>query len=456
MTVRAIAGLFALNGAFALLGLSLLWSLGALPRWVDALRLAGLAYLVGLAAFGTLWTQLLVVGVPFGGWGMVATLVVGTAAVCVLGLVLGRSLPRGFGDGRRASTAAVLATAAGVALSGLFLEALFRAVRLQSLQAYDAWAFWVPKGKAIFFFGGLDEQVFTTLPGPTYPPLVPILDAAAFHAMGGVDTVTFHLQYWFLVLGAVAAIAGLLHRRAHPALLWPTLVLVLVVPRFGAGLLTPQADVLVDVLFVVGALLLALWLAEGATWQLAAAAVLLAGATLTKREGILFAAAAIAVALLAATLWRRPGRRRLVVAGLLVGAAAIPWRLWYRHMGIGGEAPSDGGLGGSFDRVVDSLRLSFDVLFDTGLWSVVPIVALVALGAAVVWGDRRLALFVGALLGIVFLGGAWVTYSFVEVPITADEALNPIVRYTGAVVLLAAAVTPLLLDSVWRGREGDG
>ena len=80
--------------------------------------------------------------------------------------------------------------AAGVALIGLLLEALFRSARLQSLQAYDAWAFWVPKGKAIFFFGGLDERLFTSLPGPTYPPLVPILDAAAFHAMGGVDTVT--------------------------------------------------------------------------------------------------------------------------------------------------------------------------------------------------------------------------------------------------------------------------
>ena len=135
--------------------------------------------------------------------------------------------------------------------------------RLQSLQAYDAWAFWVPKAKAIYFFGGLDPQVFTTFPEPTYPPLVPILDAAAFHAMGGVDVVTFHLQYWFLVVGAVAAIAGCLERPVPAWLLWPPLVLVLVVPRVAAGLLAPQADMLVDFLFVIGALLLALWLATG-------------------------------------------------------------------------------------------------------------------------------------------------------------------------------------------------
>jgi hypothetical protein len=105
--------------------------------------------------------------------------------------------------------------------------------------------------------------------------------------------------------------------------------------------------------------------------------------------------------------------------------------------------------------VLDSLRLSFDVLFDTGRWSVAPLIAFVALAAAAVWGDRRLALFVGMLLGIVFLGGAWVTYSFVDIPITDDEAVNPIVRYTGAVVLLAGAATPLLLESVWRGKEGE-
>ena len=130
-------------------------------------------------------------------------------AAAGVGVVFGRPLPRGYGDpNKHASSDAVLVSAGGVALTGLLLEALFRSARLQSLQAYDAWAFWVPKAKAIYFFGGLDAQVFTTFPGPTYPPLIPILDAAAFHAMGGVDVVTLHLQYWFLVVGAVAAVAG--------------------------------------------------------------------------------------------------------------------------------------------------------------------------------------------------------------------------------------------------------
>ena len=69
-----------------------------------------------------------------------------------------------------------------------------------------------------------------------------------------------------------------------------------------------------------------------------------------------------------------------------------------------------------------------------------PFVLLLALAAAFVWGDRRLAAFFTALLVLVFLGGAWVTYSYASLPVTADESLNPIVRYTGAIVLLAAVV----------------
>jgi hypothetical protein len=451
MTVSALLGLAALNGAYALLGVTLLWAIRGFRRWSDALRLVGLGYLLGLAMFGVVWTQLLVVGVPFGGWGIVLSLALVTAVAGAAGAVLGRRLPRGFGDaGRHASSAALLATAVGVALTGLLLEALFRSARLQGLQAYDAWAFWVPKGKAIFLFGGLDEQVFTTFPGPTYPPLVPILDAAAFHAMGGADTTTLHLQYWFIVVGAVVAIAGALYRHVPAWLLWPPLLLVLTVPRVASGLLMPQADVLVDVLFVVGALLLALWLRDGRGWRLAAAAVLFAGAGLTKREGLFFVAAALVVALVASVGRRRAAWPQLVAVVVLVALAALPWRLWYRSHGLGGEAPADAGIGGSVDRIVDSLRLSADVFFDTTLWSVVPLVSLIAVGAALVWGDRRLAGFLAALLGLVFVGGAWVTYAYRDIPITASESVNPIVRYTGAVVLLAAVSIPLLLASVWR------
>jgi hypothetical protein len=453
VTFRAILGLAALNGAYAALGLSLLWAIRGLPRSGDVLRLAGIGYLLGVAVFGVLWTELLVLGVPFGGWGVVLTLGFGMLAACTAALALGRPRPRRSAGSRPPGAAvAVLAGAAGIALTGLLLEALFRSARLQSLQAYDAWAFWVPKAKAIYLFGGLDVEVFTTSAGPTYPPLVPIVDAAAFHAMGSMDVVTLHLQFWFLVTGAVAAVAGCLHRHVPPWFLWPPLLLVLVVPRFGLRLLAPQADVLVDLFFVVAALLLALWLRDGRAWRVAAAAVLLAGATVTKREGLLFAAAALAVALAGSWARRRTAWPVLVPAAVAVGAAALPWRAWYRSHGLGGEAPPDAGLGGSPGRMADALRLSADVFLDVRLWSVAPLVGLIALAATAVWGDRLLAAYAGAVGAAVFLGGAWITFSYADLPISADEAVNPIVRYTGALVLLAGAFVPLLLASAWRGR----
>ena len=182
MTLGAILGLAALNGAYAALGITVLWAIRGLARWTDVLRLAGLAYLLGVAPFGILWTQLLVFDVRFSGWGAVLSLIGGIVAAAGVGVLVGRPLPRGYGDpNRHASSGAVLVTAGGVALTGLLLEALFRSARLQSLQAYDAWAFWIPKAKAIYFFGDLDQHVFTTFPDTDVPA------ARSDHRRGGVS-----------------------------------------------------------------------------------------------------------------------------------------------------------------------------------------------------------------------------------------------------------------------------
>jgi hypothetical protein len=441
VTGRALAGLTALNVAYAVVGLALLFGFGALRTRRVAVRLAGLGYLVGIAAFGVVWTTLLVAGVPFGGIAIVVSLLaLGTAGVTA-GWVRGARVEHG--PPRPSTTSFVLVSAAGIALVGLFLEALFRAARLLSLQEYDAWAFWVPKGKAIFFFHGLDEHVFTTTPNASYPPLQPILDAAAFHAIGGADATTLHLQFWFLVVGAIFAGTGLLHEHAPAWLLWPPLLLVLVVPRFGERLLAPQADVLLDILVVVAALLLALWLRDAAGWRLAASAVLLAGAVNTKREGIVFAACVLAAAFAASRPRRWP---RLAVASLVVGLAILPWRIWAERHDISAGAPS------SFEssRLGGALRLSFEVLYSNARWSVLPVVATIALCAAAIWGERRLAAYVGLLALLLFAGGVWSTVGFPDLAITADESGNPIVRYTGSLIFLAAVTTPLLLSSVWR------
>ena len=451
MTVRALVGLAALHGLYLAVGASVLWALGGWTRRAELARLLGLAYLLGVAALGVAWTFLLVAGVPFGP----ATIRSTRAGVAAAGVVVGRR--RGYrvqpGDASPLGRTA-LVTVAGVAAAGVYLEALFRAARLEGLFSFDGWAFWVTRGKAVYFFDRLDAQVFTSVPHPSYPPVVPILDAAAFHAMGSADAVTLHVQYWLLAVGFVAAAAGLLARHVPAWILWPSLVLALVLPRTGMSLLAAQADLPLDYLVVVAAVLLSLWIVDRTPWHLHAAGLLLACGALVKQEGLVLASCVL-VAAFAATL---PHRRRawpaLTVVGAATVAVSLPWLLWYRSNGIRGEVGTRG-LDGLFtSHTADSLRLAFDVLWDTGRWSVVPTVGLAAVVLAAVWGRCSHAVFAGVLVVLLTLAGASTSVVFPEIGVTDDEAVNPVVRLTAGTVLAISCLTPLLLAGVWRGRTG--
>ncbi len=444
MTIRAIAGLLALNALYLAVGTSVL---AALRGWRSAREwgsFAGLAYLLGVSTLGVLWVLLLVVGIPFRG----PTIVVSAALVVVVAAAVARARRRPVGWGRspaRVLTRLSLVTAVGIAAVAVFFEALFRAGRLHGLYAFDGWAFWIPKATSIFGTGQLEPDVLEQLANPSYPPLVPTLDAAAFHAMGGIDVVTLHLQYWLFAVGFCAAAAGLLSRRVPTWILWPFLVLSLVAPRMSGSLLVPQADFLLQFLLCTAALLGAAWLVGSASWQLSAVTILLGGCVLTKREGIFLAAVLlVALAVASADRWRMAWPRLGVVA-LGVAAIGLPWRLWYLSQGIGGEQPRDSDPG----RTDDALRLALEVFFDRGLWSVLTLLAIAAVVLAALRGAARQAVFVGVLLALVVLGGAWLTVAFPEFPVTADESVNPIVRFTGAAALLSAVAAPLLLAGVW-------
>ena len=47
-------------------------------------------------------------------------------------------------------------------------------------------------------------------------------------------------------------------------------------------------------------------------------------------------------------------------------------------------------------------------------------------------------------MGAVVLHGA-------ELPFVQDEGVNPIVRLSASLVVVSAAILPLLLDAAWRG-----
>ena len=388
MTIRALLGLAVFNAFMLGIGVAMLWAARGWSSLADLGRLSGLAYMLGVALLGVTLSLELVLGVPFS----LATVVI-TGAVLVLASLgvrrlFGRWRP-GPREGRLAGLG--LVGAAFGLLVVVYLEALFRAGRLAGLSAWDAWAFWVPKAKAIYFFGGLDDQFFRELVNPTYPPLLPALEASAFHFMGSPDVSTLHLQFWFFACGFAAAVAGLLAPRVPGLLLGPFLLLVLVAPRVVGRNLDPQADFLLDYLFALAALLVALWLLEREPWQLVAASLLLGAAMLTKREGLLLAACVIAAGLVASWRDRRYAWPRL---GSCSG-------VWHRHCSAvadlvlvprsgEGELPESGFLGllDHLDRAWPAFESVLSTVLDYDLWLVIPILVVAAIVLAFVGGAR--------------------------------------------------------------------
>ena len=447
--MHALAGLALLNLLLLGSGTALVRALRGFDSWVEVGRFAGLAYLTGVASVGSIWTLLLIAGVPFSLTVVLATPVAVFAAAVYAGRRRGMRRPAlgSIGTGPSLFVAAV-----AIGTVGLFLEAAFRGARLAGLHSWDAWSFWVPKGKAIYFFGGLDEQYFTTLPGPSYPPLVPVLDAAAFHVMGSPDVVTLHVQYWFFGVGFVWALAGLLAERVPGWILWPFVLLALVAPRIGSRLDVPEADLLLDFFFVVSAVLVCFWLLDRQSWRLVVASVLLCGMVLTKREGLLLGAVLAVAALVASRQELRTTWRPLAAMVGAVVAVAIPWRIWYIAHGVGGEGPSGGGGG---ERLWSSIRLAVDVLVDIGYWSLIAPLALSALVLAALARVGVPVVFFGTLVPLVTLGGGWITWAIPELEITEELGANPIVRFMGAATLACIAATPLLLASAWTAATRD-
>jgi hypothetical protein len=453
VSAHSISGLLAFNLFLVAVGAAVLFGARGWDSWNELFRLSGFAYLLGVAVTGVLLVIELVGGLDLSLLSILATgLGVGAVAVFA-GRALGHSLP----PARRLSGRISLTAALFGGLAIVYSEALFRSGRLAGLYEFDGWSFWVPKAKAIYFFGGLDHQFFAQLPGPSYPPLVPALEAAAFRFMGSPDVVTVHLQFWFFFIGFLGALVGLLSPRVSPLFLWPPILLLAVTPHVLGYALQEQGDFLLDEFFALAVLLIALWLVESRPWQVGSAALFSAAAMSTKREGYLLAGC-IALAALAASSHRA---RLLWPSLLLAGGAAvvltIPWRVFLvvRDLSTGGAEAGGLGLFAHADRAWPSLRLAVSAMFDYDIWLVVAPLLLLATVAVAIAGVTRLAVYAALLFGLSIATFTWVTWAFPSLPITKEAALNPIVRLTGSLAFASTALLPTLLAAAWRGRSGD-
>ena len=242
VTVRALAGLAALNVAYAVVGpRAPLGRSARFARGAAVLRLAGLGYLLGLAAFGVALDDAPRRGRPVrrGRRSCVSLVALGGGRRCRRPVAAGRRFERGLphvraapspcSSRRRASRWRGSSSRRSSARRGC--RACRRTTRGRS-----------GCRRARRSTSSAVSTSTSSRPRRTRRTrrCSPILDAAAFHAMGGADVVTLHVQFWFLVVGAVAAAAGLPPSpRARRGCSGRRSLLVLVVPRFGERLLAP-------------------------------------------------------------------------------------------------------------------------------------------------------------------------------------------------------------------------
>jgi hypothetical protein len=451
---RSLAGMLAAQALFLVAGIGVLSALRSFGTWAAVLRGIGLAYLLGVATVGVLATLVLVAGS-----GVATPIVVALAlGVAVLGAgvarVRGHGIPRASGFSRPVPTPELLfATALGL-LTVAVLVAFFLVARHQGLVAWDAWAFWVPKAQAIYFFGGLDETLFRSLANPSYPVLIPAVQAMDFHLMGSADAATLAVQYWFLLVGFVSGGWYLLRPLVRPGLLLPFIALATVMPELDKRMINAQADWPLDIFFAIAALALGRWLMTREGWLLGVYGVLLTGAMATKREGQLLAACLLAAALLVTLRSARSSWPWLVGITVFAFAVNLPWRFWWmsRHLSPDTPEVSLSNLPDYSSRVAPAFRIVFELLFDYHLWLVaVPVAVAVAL-LAIAHGELSLAVLYLATLLLAVVGFMWVLWAFPSLPLDKSQQ-EPIPREVGSVVLLSILFAPLLLSRLVPQRH---
>lgn len=354
--MRTTLGPIAIHLAFLLSGFGVL----RLLRVTDGVGLgrtvaaAGVAYLAGVVATTTACTVLLVVGVPLS-LGMFAVVAALLAAPVLIDLPHARHLRLSRVPGLRSTlrtcTGEQVAAAAALLTFAVVVVVGYTVVGEKPLDQYDAWNLWARKGALLFFDNHLPNEIFRgSIYGnvhPDYPILMPLFEALHLRGSGRLNLEGLHDAFWTMGAAFVAAAAWITARVSRPAVwaLVPVAAGLVVINQ----LLTAYADVPLAFYLCLGVLSLGIWLERGQTADLSLAALLLAGAAMTKNEGLLGALLAFVVAglVVAATERRRLKLLGLAAAGLMV-FAVLPWRVWLAVQGFKGDIPIAKGLDPTF------------------------------------------------------------------------------------------------------------
>jgi Dolichyl-phosphate-mannose-protein mannosyltransferase len=445
--------LLALNGAIAAAGAVVVVLAGMPLRMGWLPTLLGLAPAAGLASCGIAVTVGTMVGIDVS----VAAAAILTVSALVVGWFLTRGGTPRSGDlspPRSEATGRVLELAALVLLAVLSVQIL-RLGAATDLYAWDGWAMWGPKTHALFVEGDVWGPVFSdpsySMQHPEYPVLLPALEALASSAIGRFDPSLADVE------ASVALVAfGWGAWAILRVVVMPALAAAVALGLTGSAPLTTNAaanyaDSVVAAFTALGLLCLLVWLTRDSTSTLVLAALFLAAAALTKREGLFFALAAVFAALIVARPFGRPIRSvALFAAGVLLAPAA--WAVVDRLNGPGPEMvhTSDlldpGYVANAADRIPTASTRLLEGIADG--WPVASLLVLIAVAAVVVarlWWD---ALFVAAWSALAFAALVWVYFATRD-PIDWLLATSAD-RVIFSVVLGAATVAPVLVARAWE------
>jgi hypothetical protein len=397
-----------------------------------------IAYVAGVGAVGILATLALLAGLSLQVWQVILA--------CGLLAAVGVRAPRepALAPSLAWSPAAKRVVLVIAGLLGIYLASLLARSALEPLRHWDAWAMWTMKARAIVLLDGLDTRVFAgdayAYAHRDYPLLVPALEAIDFRFMGRLSTRVVDVQFWLLFVGFLGAVAQLLRDRVQPLLLWPALLLLGLAPSLAIQLEWSIADFPLALFFALAAICGWRYVEWGEPAQLVLLALFAGAAWATKREGLAFVVALFLLLYVFAAIRRR---RLLPLTGALGVSlvAIVPWLAWVKTHGVEprelplGKAIDPGYLFDRTDRLGPAVRQLTWETFKPSWWlALFPLVLLAGVLALRTRGGRGPAVFLFALLGLMYASLLWAYWG--DVP-----EIHQHVEHTARRVVTSALVT---------------
>ena len=444
-----------------LAGLGVLAAIGLLGPTVraDLGRNLALAPLAGMAWTGVVAATLATFGSRLSAVGLAAL----TLATCAAGAVAVRHLRPPASDVLEQAHAAQpwveRAFVAGALLAlGAVIVAAAAVFRVKPLQEYDGWAMWGMKSRAIASLGAADPDVFASTAYARlhleYPLLLPSLHALPLQLEDGFSSNTVVLSCFAIGLAGLAAVWGLLRDRVRASILVPFVAALATAPAFFGQLATGYADVPLAAFVAAGVVASGRWLLDDERAWLALMTLFVAAATLTKNEGLLFGVATYAALLIAAE-----GRRRAVsLSALIVVLAYAPWRAYVAINDLGApdyklsSSLNLPWIAGRLDRIPEAANGLLSRALDPQQFTVILLLGIAAIVAALVFGPRRLGLLAGGFAAFSFAGLTWI-YVLTPEEVASFLSTNGD-RVIVSLVVGLTAMAPLLFEEAARQLAG--